>query len=144
MRARSRLWARRSRAQAKSTRRVSAIAARSLWPPRRFGGCDARFDLARLGVRRAEYAEAEKEFRDLLAVCREDAESRSGLGAALLGAGRTDDARGEFRRALELDPADFTALYNLGAMAADGGQAEQAAKLLEAALALLARLARCP
>jgi Flp pilus assembly protein TadD len=98
------------------------------------GGCDARFDLARMSVRRAEYAEAEKEFRALLAACPEDAESRSGLGAALLGAGRSDEAAHEFRRALELDPGDFTALYNLGAMAADGGQTEQAAKLLEAAL----------
>jgi Flp pilus assembly protein TadD len=98
------------------------------------GGCDARFDLARLGVRRAEYAEAEKEFRALLAACKEDAESRSGLGAALLGAGRTDEATREFRRALELDAGDFTALYNLGAMAADAGQAEPAAKLLEDAL----------
>ena len=98
------------------------------------GGCDARFDLARLGVRRAEYAEAEKEFRTLLAACREDAETRSGLGAALLGAGRTDEATHEFRRALELDAGDFTALYNLGAMAADAGQPEPAVKMLEAAL----------
>jgi Flp pilus assembly protein TadD len=97
-------------------------------------GCDARFDLARLSERRAEYGESEKEFRALLAACTEDAESRSGLGAALLGAGRADEAAHEFRRALELDPADFTALYNLGAMAADGGDAQQAIKLLEAAL----------
>jgi Flp pilus assembly protein TadD/mono/diheme cytochrome c family protein len=98
------------------------------------GGCDARFDLARLGVRRAEYAEAEKEFRALLTACPEDAETRSGLGAALLGAGKTDEASREFHRALELDPGDFTALYNLGALDADAGRAEPAAKLLEAAL----------
>jgi Flp pilus assembly protein TadD/mono/diheme cytochrome c family protein len=98
------------------------------------GGCDARFDLARLGVRQAQYAEAEKDFRALLAACKEDAESRSGLGAALLGAGRTDEATHEFQRALELDPGDFTALYNLGAIDADAGQGEPAAKLLEAAL----------
>jgi Flp pilus assembly protein TadD/mono/diheme cytochrome c family protein len=98
------------------------------------GGCDARFDLARMGVRRGEYAEAEKEFRSLLGACPEDAESRSGLGAALLGAGRSDEATSEFRRALELDAGDFTALYNLGAMSADAGQAEPAVKMLEAAL----------
>ena len=106
----------------------------ALASPADSGGCDARFDLARLGVRHAEYAEAEKEFRALLAACPEDAESRSGLGAALLGEGRTDEAAREFQRALELDPGDFTALYNLGAMAADGGDSAQAAKLLEAAL----------
>jgi Flp pilus assembly protein TadD len=98
------------------------------------GGCDARFDLARMGVRRSEYAEAEKEFRALLAACPEDGETHSGLGAALLGEGRTGDAEHEFRRALELDPGDFTALYNLGALAADAGQAEPAARMLEAAL----------
>jgi Flp pilus assembly protein TadD len=106
----------------------------SLASPADAGGCDARFDLARMGVRRAEYAEAEKEFRALLAACPEDAETRSGLGAALLGAGHADEAEHEFRRALELDPGDFTALYNLGAIAADAGQAEPAAKMLEAAL----------
>jgi len=98
------------------------------------GGCDARFDLARLGVRHAEYAEAEKEFRALLAACPEDAETRSGLGAALLGAGHTDEAAHEFHRALELDSADFTALYNLGVIDADAGQMEPAAGLLESAL----------
>jgi Flp pilus assembly protein TadD len=106
----------------------------SLASPADSGGCDARFDLARMGVRRGEYAEAEKEFRALLAACKEDAESRSGLGAALRGAGRTDEAEHEFRRALELDGGDFTALYNLGAMAADSGQAEAAVKMLEGAL----------
>jgi Flp pilus assembly protein TadD len=98
------------------------------------GGCDARFDLAQLDVRMGEYTEAEKEFRALLAACREDAESRSGLGTALVGAGRPDEAASEFRRALELDAGDFTALLNLGSMAADASQAEPAAKLLEAAL----------
>jgi Flp pilus assembly protein TadD len=96
--------------------------------------CDARFDLARLEVRQSEYREAEKEFRRLLSTCAEDAEARSGLGAALLGAGGTDAAVQEFRRALELDAADFTALYNLGAIALDSGEPEQAAKMLESAL----------
>jgi Flp pilus assembly protein TadD len=96
-------------------------------------GCDARYDLGRLLVRRAEFNEAESEFRALLAACPEDAESRSGLGAALLGAGRAEDAVREFRRALEIDPGDFTALYNLGGIALDSGDAEQAAKWLESA-----------
>jgi Flp pilus assembly protein TadD/mono/diheme cytochrome c family protein len=97
-------------------------------------GCDAHFDLARLEVRRSEYREAEKEFRALLSTCPEDAEARSGLGAALLGAGHTNDAADEFRRALELDATDFTALYNLGVIAADSGDPAQAVKLLESAL----------
>jgi len=114
--------------------RASYGRAIALGKPADSAGCDARFNLARLGVRHAEYAEAEKEFRALLAACPEDAETRSGLGAALLGAGRTDEAAREFHRALELDAADFTALYNLGVIAADAGQTEQAAGLLESAL----------
>jgi len=106
----------------------------SLAGPSDSAGCDARFDLARMGIRRSDYAEAEKEFRALLAACPEDAETRSGLGAALLGAGRIDDAAKEFQRALALDATDFTALYNLGAMAADAGDANQAVRQLEAAL----------
>jgi len=98
------------------------------------GGCDAQFDLARLSVRRAQYDVAEKAFHDLLAACPEDAESHSGLGAALMGTGQTEDALKEFRRALELDPTDFTALYNLGVIAADAGRLDEAAKLLEAAV----------
>lgn len=97
-------------------------------------GCDARFDLANLELRQQELKAAEADFRAQLASCPDDAESRSGLGAVLLGAGRTDDATREFQRALELDPGDFTALYNLGAMDADAGQEEPAAKLLEDAL----------
>ena len=114
--------------------RVRYQSAIDLAPPADSSGCDARFDLARMVVRRGEYAEAEKEFRALLATCPEDGETRSGLGAALLGEGHTVDAEHEFRRALELDASDFTALYNLGAMAADAGQAEPAVKMLEAAL----------
>jgi len=97
-------------------------------------GCDARFDLARMGVVRGQYVDAEKTFHDLLATCPEDAEAHSILGVALLATERPDDAAKEFHRALELDPADFTALYNLGGMAADAGKLDDAANLLEAAV----------
>jgi Flp pilus assembly protein TadD len=96
--------------------------------------CDARFDFARLHVRTAAYADAEKELRTQLSACPEDAETRSMLGAALQGAGRQDEAVKEFNRALELDSTDFTALYNLGALAADTSNASQAQSLLERAL----------
>jgi Flp pilus assembly protein TadD len=98
------------------------------------GGCDARFDLARLDFRRNRYAASEQEFRDLLAKCPEDAEVRSSFGAALLADGEESSAVSEFRHALALDPADFTALYNLGALTAQTGDAGEAIRLLEAAL----------
>jgi len=98
------------------------------------GGCDARFDLARLRVLQGQYAQAEKASRDLLAACPEDAEAHSVLGVALLATERPEEAAKQFRRALELDPADFTALYNLGSMAADSGQLHDAVKMLEEAL----------
>jgi len=103
-------------------------------PADQAGGCDARFDLANLDLRHDDFKAAETEFRAQLAACPEDAESRSGLGAALQGAGRADEAEREFRRALDLDPGDFTALLNLGSMASDAGQPGPAAKLLEAAV----------
>ena len=96
--------------------------------------CDARFDLARLYLRRSDFADAEKESRALLTACPEDAEARCGLGAALLGAGKTDEATREFRRALELDASNFAALYNLGTIATDSGDMDQAVKLLESAV----------
>jgi Flp pilus assembly protein TadD/mono/diheme cytochrome c family protein len=96
--------------------------------------CDARFNLAHLEVRRAAYADAEKDFRALLVLCPEDAEAHSGLGAALLGAGDAEDAAREFHRALELDSQNFAAIYNLGSAAIDAGNAEQGTKLLESAV----------
>jgi Flp pilus assembly protein TadD/mono/diheme cytochrome c family protein len=114
-----------------SDRYRAAIAAAS---PADSSGCDARFDLAQLSLRRSDFPAAEGDSRALLAACPEDAESRSALGAALLAEGKADDAAREFHRALELDAKDFTALYNLGAMAADAGQPDDAVKLLEAAV----------
>jgi Flp pilus assembly protein TadD len=98
------------------------------------GGCDARFNLARLDFRRSHFTESEQGFRTLLATCPEDAEARSSFGAALLADGQGASAVNEFRRALTLDPADFTALYNLGSIAAMNGDPDEAIKLLEAAL----------
>jgi Flp pilus assembly protein TadD len=109
----------------------SAIAAAS---PADSSGCDARFDLAQLSLRRNDFPTAENESRALLSTCPEDAESRSALGAALLGEGKIEDATHEFHRALELDAKTVAALYNLGAMAADAGQPDQAVTLLEAAV----------
>lgn len=96
-------------------------------------GCDARFNLARLGLRHDQPAAAETAFRAMLGQCPEEAAVHSGLGAAMLGEGHAAEAQPEFARALTLDPDDFTALYNLGALALATGQREQAVSLLERA-----------
>jgi len=90
---------------------------------------------ANLDLRHDDFKAAETEFRAQLAACPEMRKSRSGLGAALQGAGPGPmKQKREFRRALDLDPGDFTALLNLGSMASDAGQPGPAAKLLEAAV----------
>jgi superkiller protein 3 len=59
------------------------------------------------------------------------------LGEALLGLGRLDEAEAAFRRAAELAPEEAAAasLYGLGRIAAERGDAESAASLLEQVLA---------
>ncbi|WP_263357103.1 tetratricopeptide repeat protein [Acidicapsa ligni] len=89
--------------------------------------CDARFDLARLEQRHEMYADAVRDFRAQLATCPEDAETHSGLGAALEGAGESDAARVEFMRALAIHREDFTASLGLGELSLEAGQFNDAA-----------------
>jgi Flp pilus assembly protein TadD/mono/diheme cytochrome c family protein len=95
--------------------------------------CDARFNLALLEEQREQFAAAAQDFRTQLSSCAEDAETRSGLGAALAGLGQSEAAQAEFHRALELDAGDFTAHFNLGESALEAGQLSQAVSQLEAA-----------
>ena len=52
-------------------------------------------------------------------------------GIALYNLGRKSDAVAAWRRAVELDPADFDLLYNLATVAAETGQTELARDALE-------------
>jgi superkiller protein 3 len=65
--------------------------------------------------------------------CPADAEVHSGLGVALANEGKSADAQAEFRVALEINPKDFTALYNQGEFALQAGQPEKAVELLQSA-----------
>jgi tetratricopeptide (TPR) repeat protein/mono/diheme cytochrome c family protein len=71
--------------------------------------CDARFNLARLYLNHNLSAEAETTFRTLLTQCSDDADTRSGLGSALLAQQQYGQAQAEFLRALSLDPSTATA-----------------------------------
>jgi tetratricopeptide (TPR) repeat protein/mono/diheme cytochrome c family protein len=97
--------------------------------------CDARFDLALLEQKQEQYTEAARDFQTQLSSCTEDAETHSGLGAALAGLGQAEAAQVEFHRALELDAGDFTSHFNLGEQALAAGPLQQAVQQLEAAAA---------
>jgi Flp pilus assembly protein TadD len=66
--------------------------------------------------------------------CPADATIHSGLGAALDSEGHTEAAEAEFRAALQIDAHDFTALFNLGSLALQANQPQQAANFLEGAI----------
>lgn len=62
----------------------------------------------------------------------ESADAQAGLGIALLGAGRTDEAQAAFEEALRLDAKNWTANFRLGLMLRDTNP-DRAIALLEAA-----------
>jgi Flp pilus assembly protein TadD len=93
--------------------------------------CDARFNLARLDLKHEQAPAAEKQFRAMLAQCPQDPATDDGLGAALVAESRPAEAEAAFRRALAIDPDDYSALYNLGTLALQSGA--PAADLLERA-----------
>ena len=95
--------------------------------------CDARFNLARLDLQGQLVKEAEQQFRLMLEQCPPQAAVESGLGVSLAVKGNTDAAKTEFRKALEIDPHDLTALYTLGNLALKENQLAEAMRLLEAA-----------
>jgi len=95
--------------------------------------CDGRFNLASLELKHDQANDAEQQFRSMLEQCPADAGIHSGLGAALASEGRAEAAQAEFERSLAIDAHDFTALYNLGDLALQGGQLAKAVSLLESA-----------
>ncbi|HEX3662142.1 MAG TPA: tetratricopeptide repeat protein [Acidobacteriaceae bacterium] len=96
--------------------------------------CDARFNLAQLGLKQSNFQNAEQQFRAMLQRCPDDADVRSGLGVALAQQGNPAAAQAEFQHALQLDPANFTALSQLGQAAIESGHPQQAIPLLQAAV----------
>ena len=100
--------------------------------------CDARFNFARLDLQHERAREAEEQFRSMLTNCPDEAPVHSGLGVALLSESAQGDgsreAEAEFRRALAIDPRDYTALYNLGTQALATEQPQQAAEMLKLAV----------
>jgi Flp pilus assembly protein TadD/mono/diheme cytochrome c family protein len=115
-----------------SERYRSAIA---LAGPADSGGCDARFDLANLELRRQQLNNAEADFRTQLTACPDDADVHAGLAATLVTEGRPSEAQPEFERSLALDSKNLAALSGLGAIDLDAGRNEEALGLLKRTVA---------
>jgi Flp pilus assembly protein TadD len=95
--------------------------------------CDARFNLAQLELKHDQAPAAALQLRTMLVQCPPDAAVHSALGVALQSQDQPDAALAEFKTALSLNHADFTALYNLGMLATQAGDLTQAIDLLKAA-----------
>ncbi len=96
--------------------------------------CDARFNLAQLDLKHSDFPKADQQFRAMLQHCPDDPDVHSGLGIALAGEGNASAAQAEFQLALHLDPANFTALAQLGEADIESGQPQQAIPFLQSAL----------
>lgn len=95
--------------------------------------CDARFDLAELDLKHDQASLGEQQLRAMQDHCPEDAGVHGALGMALAAQNHPEAATAEFDRALALAPHNFTALYNLGVLASQSGDLQQAIEFLKAA-----------
>ncbi len=95
--------------------------------------CDARFNLARLDLEGDQASAAEHQYRLMLEQCPSAAVIESGLGISLAAEGNDEAAKTELQKALQIDPHDLTALYNLGDLAMKENQIPEAVGFLEAA-----------
>lgn len=90
-----------------------------------------------LGEMTAEANErAEALFRAAVAVDGENVSAVSGLGEALLGQDKVDEAAEQFTRALEIDPTYTPAVANMALVMARQGKAEESTKQFREALEL--------
>jgi len=95
--------------------------------------CDARFNLARLDLEGNQASDAEHQYRLMTEQCPSSAVVESGLGISLALEDKYEDAKAELHKAIQLDPNDLTALYNLGRLAISENQIAEAVGFLETA-----------
>ncbi len=80
------------------------------------------------------YAEAAREFRQMLAIDPRDAEARFHLGLVAFRSGRFDEAAAEFQRLLDVEPGGTAGLLNLALALEAQGRLEEAERALETLL----------
>jgi tetratricopeptide (TPR) repeat protein len=93
-----------------------------------------RWWLGRAYVQKEEFAEAEAEFRRLLAETPDDASLHLQVGGCLYRQDRLDEAERELRRAVELDREQFHALLLLSSLYMDREEPAKAVEVLEQAI----------
>ena len=99
-------------------------------------GVVAHLQAANHALIRGEYEEAEREYREVLAVEPDHVESRRSLGLALWRLGDLDGAIEQYRIAVQLDPSDSQNPYSLGILLAENGLWAEAIPQLEATVAI--------
>ncbi|WP_348262027.1 tetratricopeptide repeat protein [Telmatobacter sp. DSM 110680] len=100
------------------------------------GACDARFDLANVELRHEQFQDAEADFRSQIGACTQDADVHAGLGTALEGENKLDEAHAEFRRSLEIAPGNLRGLLGSADIESEAGDFESAIQLLKQATSL--------
>ncbi len=95
---------------------------------------DARYDLATLELHHDRYEAAASDYRRVIQQHSDDAAAHGGLGAALAQLQQSDAARGEFDRALSLDPARPDTLVNYASFELAANNPEHAQELLTKAV----------
>jgi Tfp pilus assembly protein PilF len=100
------------------------------------GEPDAVRLLAMVAQRRGDHVKAIECFRQVLAMCPEDADLRIGIGISLFERGEADEALKHFRQACKLEPSSTSAWFNLGEALGRQAHTEQAVAALRRALEL--------
>jgi pentatricopeptide repeat protein len=95
----------------------------------------AHFNMAVASVQAGSFADAESHYRQALAG-KPSAETHNGLGYALLRQGSTDEALGEFRKAIDADASYTPAYNNLADALARQGKLEDAEQYYKRSLAV--------
>ncbi len=97
---------------------------------------DALLARANAAYLRGELADAERLYREALALDPAHVDGLNNLGALCARTGRRDEAKALLAQVLARDPDHLDALNNLGALHAEGGQLDDAVGLIRRALAV--------
>ena len=93
--------------------------------------CQALENIGTLELQRGNLAGARKALEEAIAADSKSARAHNGLGVVAMREGRREEAFAQWKRAVELAPGDFDALYNLGMELENAGRRDEARPYLE-------------